>query len=33
MDRLLEKHPDAFDAVIEDFSSIMFAKKNKMIVV
>ena len=28
MDRLLEKHPDAIDAFIEDFSSIMFAKKN-----
>ena len=33
MDRLLEKHPDAIDAFIEDFSSIMFAKKNKMTVV
>ena len=32
MDRLLEKHPDAIDAFIEDFSSIMFAKKNKMTV-
>ena len=29
MDRLLEKHPDAIDAFIEDFSSI---KKNKMTV-
>ena len=33
MDRLLEKHPDAIDAFIEDFSSMMFAKKNKMTVV
>ena len=33
MDRLLVKHPDAIDAFIEDFSSIMFAKKNKMTVV
>ena len=32
MDRLLEKHPDAIDAFIEDFSS-WFAKKNKMTVV
>ena len=27
------KHPDAIDAFIEDFSSIIFAKKNKMTVV
>ena len=33
LDRLLEKHPDAIDAFIEDFSPIMFAKKNKMTVV
>ena len=33
MDRLLEKHPDAIDAFIEDFSSMMFAKKNEMTVV
>ena len=33
MHRLLEKHPDAIDASIEDFSSMMFAKKNKMTVV
>ena len=33
MDRLLEKHPDAIDAFIEDFSSIMFAMRNKMTVV
>ena len=32
MDRLLEKQPDAIDAFIEDFSSIMFAKKNKLTV-
>ena len=25
-------HPDAIDTFIEDFSSIMFAKKNKMTV-
>ena len=31
MDRLLEKHPDAIDAFIEDFSSIMFAKKNNIV--
>ena len=28
MDRLLDKHPDAFDTFIEDFSSTMFAKTN-----
>ena len=28
MDRLLEKHPDAIDAFIVDFSSMMFAKEN-----
>ena len=33
MYRLLEKHPDAIDAFIEDFSSIMFAKKSKVTVV
>ena len=33
MDRLLEKHPYAIDAFIVDFSSMMFAKKNKMTVV
>ena len=38
MDRLLIlihllKNPDAIDAFIEDFSSIMFAKKNEMTVV
>ena len=33
MDQLLEKDPDAIDAFIEDFSSIMFAKRNKMTVV
>ena len=33
MDRLLEKHPHAIDAFIEDFSSMMFAKKNKVTVV
>ena len=27
------KHLDAIDAFIEDFSSIIFAKKNKMTVV
>ena len=27
------KHPDVIDAFIEDFSPIMFAKKNKMTVV
>ena len=32
MDRLLEKHPDAIDAFIEDFSSMMFAKKNELTV-
>ena len=29
MDRLLEKHPDAIDAFIVDFASIMFAKTNE----
>ena len=33
MDRLLVKQPDAIDAFIEDFSSIMFAIRNKMTVV
>ena len=32
MDRLLEKRPDAIDAFMEDFSSIMFAMKNNMTV-
>ena len=32
MDRLLEKHPDAIDAFIEHFSSMMFAKKNELTV-
>ena len=33
IERLLEKHPDAIDAFIEDITSIMFAKKNKLTVV
>ena len=32
MDRLLVKHPDAIDAFIEDFSSMMFAKENELTV-
>ena len=32
MDRLLEKQPDAIDAFIEDFSSMMFAKENELTV-
>ena len=32
MDRLLEKHPYAIDAVIVEFSSIMFVKTNGSIV-
>ena len=32
MDRLLEKHPDAIDAFIEDYSSFMFAMRNNMTV-
>ena len=32
MDRLLEKHPDAIDAFIEDFYSMMFANENELTV-
>ena len=32
MDRLLEKLPDAIDAFIVDFSSMMFAKENELTV-
>ena len=32
MDRLLEKHPDAIDAFIVDFSSMMFANENELTV-
>ena len=33
MERLLVKQSGAIDAFIEDFSPMMFAKKNKMTVV
>ena len=33
IERLLEKHPDAIDTFFEDFSLMMFAKKNKMTLV
>ena len=32
IERLLEKHPYAIDAIIVEFSSMMFAKENELTV-